>query len=131
MTRKICLIFYILLFASCVQAEESQTAANPPQGEYRKITPEKAKELMVEGNLILDVRTPEEFEQGHIPGAVLLPVQDILNNKLDLLPDKGQIILVYCRSGNRSAHATRSLIREGYTNVIDFGGIIDWPYEIE
>ncbi|MCT4596908.1 MAG: rhodanese-like domain-containing protein [Vallitalea sp.] len=97
---------------------------------YIKITPEEAKEMMVEGNIILDVRTQEEYNQGHIEGAKLLPVDSISAGKLEDLPNKDQIILVYCRSGNRSATATKALVNAGYTNVYDFGGIIDWPYEV-
>lgn len=109
---------------------EETLEAQAPKAEYKKITPEEAKELMVEGNIILDVRTKEEYDQGHIEGAMLLPVSDILDGKLDSLPDKNQIILVYCRSGNRSATASKYLVKVGYTNVYDFGGIKDWPYEV-
>ncbi|MCT4542123.1 MAG: rhodanese-like domain-containing protein [Vallitalea sp.] len=96
--------------------------------EYKKITPEEAKEMMIEGNIILDVRTQAEYDQGYIEGATLLPLDSILDDNLESLPDKNQIILVYCRSGNRSATAAKALIDAGYTNVYDFGGIIDWPY---
>lgn len=108
---------------SDVEAEETV--------EYQKISPEEAKTLMVDGNLILDVRTQGEFDEGHIKDAVLLDVQDIINENVESLTDKEQVILVYCRSGNRSKTASEKLIELGYQNVYDFGGIIDWPYDVE
>lgn len=99
--------------------------------EYRKITPEEAKEMMTEGNMILDVRTQQEYKEGHIAEAVLIPHDIILAGDLERLPDKDQTILVYCRSGNRSGQAARALVDAGYTAVYDFGGINDWPYEVE
>ena len=96
------------------------------------ITAEEAKKLMdsEEGCIILDVRTREEYDQGHIPGAVLIPNTEIEAKAADLLPDKGQLILVYCRSGRRSKLAAQSLADLGYTNIREFGGILDWPYEV-
>ena len=101
--------------------------------EYRKITPEAAKARMDSGDevLILDVRTQEEYDAGHIPGAILLPNETIGSEEPVLLPDKGAEILVYCRSGRRSAEAANKLVAMGYTGVYDFGGIIDWPYGTE
>ena len=78
--------------------------------------------------VILDVRTKEEYDAGHIAGAILVPNETIVDKQPELLPDLDAEILVYCRSGNRSAQAARKLIAIGYTNVVDFGGIIDWPY---
>lgn len=98
---------------------------------YQKITAAEAKEMMTEeGVIILDVRTREEYEQGHIEQAVLLPYDEIEELFDELLPDKEAKILVYCRSGNRSQTAAKSLLELGYTNVYDFGGIIDWPDEL-
>ena len=77
--------------------------------------------------IILDVRTQEEYDSGHIKNAVCLPNEDILSEP-DILPDKGQQILVYCRSGNRSKQAAQKLADMGYENVLEFGGILDWPY---
>ena len=93
------------------------------------ITAEEAKKLMdsEEGCIILDVRTREEYDQGHIPGAILIPNTEIEAKAADLLPDKGQLILVYCRSGRRSKLAAQSLADLGYTNIREFGGILDWP----
>ena len=80
--------------------------------------------------IILDVRTQDEFNAGHIAGAILIPNETILDEQPDLLPDLDAEILVYCRSGNRSAQSANKLLAIGYTNVYDFGGIIDWPYEV-
>lgn len=100
---------------------------------YSKITPETAKELMdTETNyIILDVRTQEEYNEGHIKGATLLPHEEIEAKADEVLPDKNQLILVHCRSGARSKVASDLLVALGYTNVKDFGGLNNWPYEIE
>ena len=98
---------------------------------YKRITPKEAYNMMnQEEVIILDVRTKQEYEQGHIENSILLPVDEIKSKAESVLPDKDAVILVYCRSGNRSYHASVSLIELGYTNVLDFGGIISWPYEI-
>ena len=80
--------------------------------------------------IILDARTQEEFDEGHIDGAILIPEYEVANRAEKELPDKDQLILVYCRSGRRSKIASQALVDLGYTNVKEFGGIIDWPYEI-
>lgn len=100
--------------------------------QYRKISAADAKARIDSGDdiIILDVRTQEEFNEGHIPGAILIPNETILDEQPALLPDLDAEILIYCRSGNRSAQAANKLIAMGYTDVVDFGGIIDWPYEI-
>ncbi len=99
--------------------------------QYVKISPKDAKEIMDnEESIVLDVRTKDEYDQGHIEGAVLLPVDEISSKAEEVLKDKKAKILVYCRSGNRSATSEYTLIKMGYENVLDFGGIIDWPYEI-
>ena len=97
------------------------------------ITAEEAKQIMdtEEGYIILDVREQEEFDQGHIPGAILIPYTQIEEMAPQMLPDKEQLILVYCRSGRRSKIAAEALVELGYTNIREFGGILDWPYEIE
>ncbi|OQB53670.1 MAG: Thiosulfate sulfurtransferase PspE precursor [Firmicutes bacterium ADurb.Bin146] len=99
---------------------------------YESISAEQAKKIIDEqsGFIILDVRTKEEYDQGHIPDAVLLPNEIIGTDEIEVLPDKDQLILVYCRSGNRSKQAAAKLVNLGYTNVREFGGIIDWPYDI-
>ena len=100
---------------------------------YEQITPEEAKKIMDSGeeHIILDTREQDEFDEGHIPGAILIPYTEIENKAEEMLPDKDKLILVYCRSGRRSKIAAESLAKLGYTNVKEFGGIIDWPYEIE
>lgn len=99
---------------------------------YQEITQKDAKEMMdaKEEMIILDVREQEEFAEGHIADAVLLPVGEILKKAEEVLPDKEKKILVYCRSGRRSKIASQELAELGYTNVYEFGGIIDWDYEI-
>jgi rhodanese-related sulfurtransferase len=99
---------------------------------YHRITPEEAKKMMDESSdfILLDVRTESEFMEGHIGGAVLFPHDQIESRAKDELPDKNQLILVYCRSGVRSESASRTLVEMGYKNVYDFGGIIDWPFDI-
>ena len=97
------------------------------------ITAEEAKQIMdsEEDYIILDVRTQEEYDQGHIPGAILIPDTEIKHKAEEVMMDKDQLILVYCRSGRRSKLAAEALAELGYTNIKEFGGIIDWPYEIE
>ena len=99
---------------------------------YQKISVEEAKEMMDKGNVsIVDVRTKEEYEAQHIVNAILVENETIEKEASSLLPDKDAIILVYCRSGSRSKQASKKLINMGYTNVFDFGGIKDWPYEVQ
>ena len=99
---------------------------------YEQITAEEAKKIMDSGeeHIILDTREQEEFDEGHIPGAILIPYTEIGNKAEEMMPDKDKLILVYCRSGRRSKIAAESLAKLGYTNVKEFGGIIDWPYEV-
>jgi len=98
---------------------------------YEQITPEEAKAIMdrEKDYVILDVRTQEEFDESHIEGAVLIPDYEMKEKAEKILPDRDQLILVYCRSGRRSKNAASELVALGYTNVKEFGGIIDWPYE--
>lgn len=110
-------------------SDSKKEAPKQSKPKYKKITPKEAKEMMVEDNLILDVRTQSEYDQIHIEGSLLLPVDQIIKGKLDSLPDKDQTILIYCRSGNRSKTAAKALIKAGYTDVYDFGGINKWPYD--
>lgn len=129
----------VLLLAGCAvkpaAPAAAETAAPAEQtaqgGTYQLIDAQQAKTIMDEDDdaLILDVRTPEEFAQAHIPGAILIPDSELANRAESELPDKDQLILVYCRSGRRSAAASKALIAMGYTNVRDFGGIASWPYE--
>ena len=100
---------------------------------YEPISGAEAKALMdsESGYIIIDARTQEEYDQGHIPGAILIPEYEIADRAEKELSDKDQLILVYCRSGRRSKIAAEELVKLGYTNVKEFGGIIDWKYEIE
>ena len=98
---------------------------------YEQISGAEAKALMdsESGYIIIDARTQEEYDQGHIPGAILIPEYEIADRAEKELPDKDHLILVYCRSGRRSKIAAEELVKLGYTNVKEFGGIIDWEYE--
>ena len=101
---------------------------------YQQITAQEAKTMMDvdAGTIVLDVREQEEYDQGHIPGAVLLPVGEITQESASAaVPEKDTVVLVYCRSGNRSKAAAGELAQLGYSQVYEFGGIQDWPYEIE
>ena len=103
------------------------------ENSYQQITQEAAKEMMdTQEVVILDVREQHEYDSGHIPGALLLPVGTITEDTVDAVIDElDTVVLVYCRSGNRSKTASQALADLGYTNVYEFGGINDWPYEIE
>ena len=124
--KKILSVFLAaLLLAGC--------AAPTEEIAYRQIDMDEAIAMMEEesGYIILDVRTPEEFADKHIPGAINIPSETIGTAEVPELPDKDQLILVYCRSGNRSKQASEKLAVLGYTNIVEFGGINDWPGEIE
>lgn len=99
---------------------------------YRQVTPAEAIRLMESevDFIVLDVRTQAEYDQGHIPGAICVPNETIGTEDIPQLPDKMQLILVYCRSGNRSKQAAQKLADQGYTNIVEFGGILNWPGEI-
>jgi rhodanese-related sulfurtransferase len=100
---------------------------------YTQISQDEAKKMMEQddGHVIVDVRRPDEFAAGHIPGAICIPNESIGADQPEELPDLDQVILVYCRSGNRSKQASQKLFDMGYTNIYEFGGIIDWTGEIE
>ena len=104
---------------------------NSEKNAYEQITPAEAKALMDSepDSVILDVRTPAEFAAGHIAGAILIPDDEIGEKAESILTDKEQLILVYCRSGRRSKNAANELAALGYTNIKEFGGIMDWEYE--
>ena len=118
------ILMALLLLSGCaaqVQKEQS----------YRQINMDEAIAMMEAENdyIILDVRTPEEFSEKHIPGAINVANETIGSEEIPELPDKDQLILVYCRSGNRSKQASEKLVALGYTNIVEFGGINDWPGE--
>jgi len=113
--------------------EEQMKEGSEQDMTYEQISMEEAKQLMAdeEGYVILDVRTLEEYTTGHIPGAICLPNENIGTAPPEELPNKEQLILVYCRSGNRSKQASQKLAKMGYTNIKEFGGIMDWDGDIE
>ena len=100
---------------------------------YQQITQEEAKDMMdTQEVIVLDVREQDEFDSGHIPGAVLLPVGTIAEDTAAaVIDDPDTVVLVYCRSGNRSKTASKALADLGYANIYEFGGINTWPYEVE
>ena len=123
MKRIIPFLMALLLLAGCgAQSEEST---------YRQVNAEEAATMMEEesGYIILDVRTAQEYSEKHIPGAINIPNEIIGTDDIPELPDKDQLILVYCRSGNRSKQASEKLVKLGYTNIVEFGGINDWTGE--
>ena len=127
--KKLILIILVMLgLTACGQDTE-----NVQEAIYMNITAQQAKEIMdtQDGYIILDTRTQAEYDESHIPGAILIPYDEILEKAEDVLTDKNQLILAYCRSGRRSKLAAQDLVKLGYTNIKEFGGIIDWPYEVE
>ena len=123
MKKIIPFLMALLLLAGCgAQSEEST---------YRQVNAEEAAAMMEEesGYIILDVRTAQEYSEKHIPGAINIPNETIGTEDIPELPDKEQLILVYCRSGNRSKQASEKLVKLGYTNIVEFGGINDWTGE--
>ena len=110
----------------------SETTPTSSAAIITKITAEQAKEMIDSSTelIVLDVRTQEEYDETHIEGAILIPDYEIDTQAEELITDKNATLLVYCRSGRRSALASQTLYELGYTSVYDFGGIIDWPYEV-
>ena len=128
MKKMMLVLLAMILLTACAQNKEKDREAVS-----MNITAEEAKRIMdnEEGYVILDVRTQEEYDEGHIPGAVLISHEEIAEKAEDVLTDKDQLILVYCRSGRRSKIASEALVELGYTNIKEFGGILDWPYAVE
>lgn len=132
MKRFLCLFTVLVLSLSLVACGTQKTddpAAPPPP--YQTIAPADVKALLDDGTAftLLDVRRPDEYAAGHIPGAVNLPNEKIGDTKPDSLPDQNATIVVYCRTGVRSKEAANKLLALGYTDVRDMGGIMDWPYD--
>ena len=127
MKKCIWILLAIFVLTACGQDTE-----NKQEAIYVNITAQQAKKIMDsrEGYIILDTRTQEEYDESHIPGAILIPYDEITEKAEAVLTDKKQLILVYCRSGRRSKLAAEDLVKLGYTNIKEFGGIIDWPYEV-
>ena len=123
MKRIIPILMALLLLSGCATQSTEKT--------YRQITMEEAVTMMEEetGYIILDVRTAQEYSEKHIPGAINIANESIGTEDIPELPDKDQLILVYCRSGNRSKQASEKLVKLGYTNIVEFGGINDWTGE--
>ena len=123
MKRIIPILMTLLLLSGCATQSAEKT--------YRQITMEEAITMMAEetGYIILDVRTAQEYSEKHIPGAINIANETIGTEDIPELPDKEQLILVYCRSGNRSKQASEKLVKLGYTNIVEFGGINDWTGE--
>ena len=119
-------VLSLMLLSSCGNAGSSSSG-------YRQISMDEAVKIMRDEKdyIILDVRRPDEFAEGHIPGAINVPNEEIGTAEISELPDKSQLILVYCRSGRRSKEASEKLVKLGYTNVVEFGGILDYKGEIE
>ena len=124
--RFLLMLLTLALSLGCVGCSDGGSAT------YDQISGAEAKALMdsESGYIIIDARTQEEYDDGHIPGAILIPEYEIADRAEKELPDKDQLILVYCRSGRRSKIAAEELVKLGYTNVKEFGGIIDWEYEV-
>ena len=118
-------LVFLLAVSGCSVPEE--------RSDYMNISQKKAKEMMenLEEFVLLDARTEEEFSEGHIPGAVLIPHYEVSEKAEEKIPEKDVPVFVYCRSGNRSKQATEKLKNLGYTNLVEFGGIMDWNGEIE
>lgn len=132
------LVISIIIVSSCGNhmAEETENTILTEEmvkTTYTQITAEQAKELMEHESeyVILDTRTQAEYDESHIPGAILLPDYEVAEKAQSVLLDKEQLILVYCRSGRRSKIASQILADLGYSNVKEFGGIMDWPYDVE
>ena len=123
--RSVLLLLSFVLTGCAASANLSQTNT------YRQITMQEAVEMMEkeENYIILDVLTHVEFAAGHIPDAIVIPNETISTKEIVQLPDKDQLIMVYCRSSNRSKQASEKLVQLGYTNIVEFGSIIDWPAE--
>ena len=126
MKKLIPILLSALMLTGCAGASNNQTNT------YRQINMDEAVEMMAEesGYIILDVRRPDEFAAGHIPNAINVPNESIGTSEIPELPNKDQLIMVYCRSGRRSKEAADKLLKLGYTNIVEFGGILDWNGEI-
>ena len=127
MKKLIPILLSALMFTGCAGTSNNQTNT------YRQISMDEAVTMMAEesGYIILDVRRPDEFAAGHISGAINVANESIGTAEIPELPDKDQLIMVYCRSGRRSKDASEKLVKLGYTNIVEFGGILDWKGEIE
>ena len=128
----IAIVLALLLMGGCGSNKEQIADGDGMVNSYHQISQDEAKSIMEsdDGHVIVDVRRQDEFDEGHIPGAICIPNESIIDTQPEELPDLDQIILVYCRSGRRSKEASQKLFDMGYTNVFEFGGIIDWTGEV-
>ena len=125
------LIAVFCFFSACAKSsEENIPKDSVEKNGYIKITPEKAKKMMdgKDAYIILDVRTEEEYKEGHIEGAILIPHTEIIDRAAEELPVKNAVIMIYCQKGIRSMNVANKLVMMGYTNIYDFGGIENWTY---
>lgn len=131
LTVLIMVISIMFVLGGCKNSSEKNQTLEQTDA-IHKITAEQAKKIMDENTdiIVLDVRTKEEYNEGHIEGAILIPNEDINDTQPEQLPELNKQILLYCRTGNRSGQASEKLSKIGYTNIYDFGGIQDWPYDI-
>lgn len=131
MRRFLALALVLVLCLTGCNAGISKESATTVMTGYKQISQDEAKAMMArdDGHIIVDVRRQDEYDAGHIPGAILIPNESIDKERPKELPDLDQIILVYCRSGRRSKEASEKLAKMGYTNIYEFGGIITWPGE--
>ena len=131
MRRFLALALVLVLCLTGCNAGISKESATTVMTGYKQISQDEAKDMMArdDGHIIVDVRRQDEYDAGHIPGAILIPNESIDKERPKELPDLNQIILVYCRSGRRSKEASEKLAKMGYTNIYEFGGIITWPGE--
>lgn len=123
----------LALLSGCAlsRAKEDTAEDMPDKAAYHKISAEEAYEMMVSQEVVIvAVRTPEEYDGGHIPNAILVPNESIGDDMPEALPDKEATLLIYCRSGRRSKEASEKLLKLGYKSIYEFGGVIDWPYEL-
>ena len=125
MKKLIPILLSALMLGGCAVISNNHTNT------YRQITMDEAVNMMAQetGYIILDVRRPDEFAAGHIPNAINVPNETIGTDEIPELPDKDQLVMVYCRSGRRSKEASEKLVKLGYTNIVEFGGILDWDGE--
>ena len=132
--KRIMLVFLaaILCVVTGCSLSGQNTGGNDTAKSYTQISQEEAKEMMAkdDGHVVIDVRRQDEYDAGHIPDAILIPNESIECDSPEALPDYDQIILIYCRSGNRSKQAAQKLAGMGYTNIHEFGGIIDWTGDV-
>ena len=132
--KALLILLTLLMLAGCAaSADKNNVTTKTTAPTYKQVSMSEAAEIMKSESdyIVLDVRRSDEFAEGHIPGAINIPNENIGNDEIPALPDKNRLILVYCRSGRRSKEASAKLVKSGYTNIVEIGGILDWTGEIE